>query len=428
MLYKTTPLNTCKYTGTHNKEASPDLGQIKNASIPETDSQTKQQKKKRRFTNPGAFRLAELFENTVSLKNSYLEISLKLNIIERSAKRCVAVDIENGFITKKKSKYKCLKYKTLLSGINEYHLTGKGKKYLNHLSNNSKTPPTREISSKEDIAKGKTALEGFSKKLTSIEKRVLDQHGFDELTTTAPKWWFKNLSLLEKCLKLLRRKQSKGFKCVSELKFISMLMKREGIGFRKKVAEDTHQKIHGKQEAETPQEKDVIESLNKLKTQGLDVSPSSLENLLRNGLSHLKTALTVLKKYIEWNKPIKSINGMLSWIVGQKDPLELLKPIEKSPLKQISKLKHFFSLNISRFNFSKPSLNVAPSGKIYIEFLIHQKAILSSVVKLYKKMGGEWKCLTLEMGRNAGNFYAVVTDTIQRYFDNQIEEGFKLCH
>ena len=92
---------TCEYTGNHNKEASPDLGKFIKASS--TKTKPPSHKKKRRFTKPGAFRLAELFENTDSIKNSFLEISLKLDIIERSAKRCVSADIENGFISKNKT-------------------------------------------------------------------------------------------------------------------------------------------------------------------------------------------------------------------------------------------------------------------------------------------------------------------------------------
>jgi len=118
-------------------------------------------------------------------------------------------------------------------------------------------------------------------------------------------------------------------------------------------------------------------------------------------------ALAVLEKYIEWNKPIENLSCMLFWIVKQKNPLELLKPLATSPEKQISKLKAFFTHNASHFIFNKPTPK-SSMEKPHIEFFIHKKATLSSVVKIYKKISGDWRCMTLEMGKIAGNFYEVV--------------------
>lgn len=281
MLYKTTTFYTCEYTGNHNKEASPDLGQFINASTQETNSQQHPPKKKRRFTKPGAFRLAELFETTDVLKNSFLEISLKLDIIERSAKRCVAVDIENGFITKNKTQYKCWKYKTLLSGINEYHLTEKGRKYLNRSSDDSKTPPSSNNSSKEEYIAKSTAPENISSKLNAEEKALLKKHGFEKLITGAPKSWFKDFPLLKKCLKLANQKQARGFKIKNPWGFITTLLEQEGDGYRKKIAKEVSKKIANDLPPQTPYEKDALLALQSLQPKGLDTSPTALQHLLR---------------------------------------------------------------------------------------------------------------------------------------------------
>lgn len=144
---------------------------------------------------------------------------------------------------------------------------------------------------------------------------------------------------------------------------------------------------------------------------------------------HLQGSLAVLEKYIEWNKPIKSLNGMLSWLIKQKNPLELLKPLKNSPEKQISKLKALLIRNSSHFIFNKPTPE-SSMGKTHIEFFIHKKAPLSSVVKLYKKVGNEWRCMTLEMGKVAENFYEIVTQKIMEHFGDRFNEGIapSLCY
>jgi len=114
---------------------------------------------------------------------------------------------------------------------------------------------------------------------------------------------------------------------------------------------------------------------------------------------------------------------MLFWIVKQKNPLELLKPLASSPEKQISKLKQFLTHNASHFIFNKPT-SESSLQKPHIEFFVHKKAPLSSVVKLYKKIGNEWRCMTLEIGKVAGNFYEIIMQKIVEHFGDYLNEGF----
>ena len=424
-----TSSSTCKYTGNHNKEASPDLGNFANASSLDKKSQPQHSKKKRKYPKNRAgtdrFKTAEFFANGNDwFQLSYLEISKIQGVQELAAKERIKSDIKNGYITKEYTTHKSPKYKSLLTGRNKYHLTKKGCKKLGRdKENNSNIPPSSNNSSKEEyIAKG-TALENFSLEISPEEKTLLKKHGFGNLIGQVPKGWFKNLSLLKKCLKLANQKQARGFKIKNPIGFITSLLQQEGDGYRKKIAKEVSKKIANDLQPKTPYEKDTLIALKSLQTKGLDTSPASMENLLRKGLSHLKISITVLEKYIEWNKAIKSLNRMLSWIVGQKDPLELLQPIEKSPAKQISKLKTFFSHNASHFTFSQPTINKAPKDKIHIELLIHQKSLLSSVVKLYKKINKEWHCLTLEVGKTTGNFYEIVLENLQKHFGGQYVFG-----
>lgn len=413
--------STSEYMKSLHKRASLDQEVLKEARFQKEISQPLPLfKKERRYGKKKSFRISKIFKDTNTIKKSYLEISLKLGMLERSTKRAIAADIESGFITKKTSKYKCSKYKTPLCGINTYYLTDKGKKYLNRLTCLTETPQTR-ISSLEDIAKYHEGTDYFPSELHKKEAGLFERYGFKKLLRFAPNWWFNNLPLLEKCLRLLRDKQLKGYRCRSKPRFISMLIKQNGIGFRKRIVQEMTEKLSGSRKMQTAHEEIVLKSLSELESQGLNLSTKSLQSIFRKGLSHLQPAITVLKKYIEWKKPIKSLNGMLYWIISQEDPLELLKPIAKSPTRQISKLKYFLSHHASYFIFNKPLENKTLSNKIHIELLIHTKSIRLSIVKLYKWINKEWKCLTLDMGKTTGDFFEVVIQALQRYFGDHFE-------
>lgn len=385
-------------------------------------------KRKRNYpktrAKPGAFKLAPLFKEEDQIKISYLEISWELNIDHRWAKESVATDIKNGFITKERTTHKSPNYKRLLDGKNEYFLTEKGRKSLNRPGGNLKAPLSSSNSSKEEyIAKSAAPESDFLSK--TFQKEILQKHGFTHLIDKAPFWWFKDPNF-PKTLKLLKQKQSKGYRVQNPLKWISSTLKQEGVGYREKIVLETSQKLRGNIPTKTPFEKEVLNALKSLQSKGLDTSYASLKLFLRNGLSKLKSAIVVLEKYLQWNKPIKSLKGILSWIIEQKDPLELLKPIANSPEKQILKLKAFFTHNASHFSFSKPTPE-SSSNQPHIEFFIHQKALLSSVVKIYKKIGNEWRCLNLEMGKSGKNFYDLVTKTLHHHFGKTFEERGLVC-
>jgi hypothetical protein len=366
---------------------------------------------------PGAFKTAEFFAfGKNSFQLSYLEISKTQGVQELTAKKRIQSDIENGYITKERTTYKSPKYKALLDGRNIYHLTQKGRKELNI----SRNIPQSINSSKEEFAKSIAPESSFSK--FNSGQQLLQKHGCAKLVEVAPTWWFKDSQVLEKTLKLLNQKQGKGYKVQNSLRWISSVLKQEAMGYRERIAKETAEKLRGELPAQTPFEETVLKALQSLQTKGLDTSPSSLQPLLRKGLSHLKIAITVLEKYIEWNKPIKSLNGILAWLVGQKDPLELLKPIAHSTEKQITKLKIFFTHNASHFTFGQPTCE-SSKEKPHIQLLIHSKSLNASIVKLYKKIQGEWKCLTLEVGKTTGNFYDLVLLNIQKHFGGQYVIG-----
>jgi len=368
--------------------------------------------------SPNSFKTLEFFtgENTFFQK-SYLEIAKAQGIQKLTAKQRIKTDIKNGNIEKERTTYKSPKYKTLLDGRNKYHLTEKGRKIIGYPGS---IPLSSSNSSKEEyIAKSTTPESDFQSK--AFQKAMLQKYGLTHLVGRAPSWWFKDQNL-PKTLKLLSQKKSKGYKARCDLKWITSTLKQEGVGYREKVALETSKKLNGELAVETPFEKDVLSALKSLQSKGLDTSHNSLKLFLRNGLSKLRSAISVLEKYLQWNKPIKSLKGMLSWIIGQKDPMELLKPIAYSPEKQINKLKHFLTHNASHFTFSKPTTK-SPSEKPHIEFFIHKKALLSSVIKLYKKIGNEWRCMTLEMGKTTGNFFDVVTKALKNHFGGQYVFG-----
>ena len=366
---------------------------------------------------PGAFKTAEFFAfGNTSFQKSYLEISKAQGIQELTAKLRIKSDIESGYITKERTTYKSPKYKVLLDGRNIYHLTEKGRQKANPLPN---IPQRYSHSSDEEcFAKSKAPESDFQSKFPN--QQPLQRHGLSKLVGIAPSWWFKDLELLEKTLKLLNQKQAKGYTTRDPLRWISSVLKQEGVGYREKVAKETAKKLRGELPEQTPFEKDALKALQSLQSKGLDTSHSSLQLFLSKGLMHLQSSTTVLEKHIEWNKPIENLSGMLFWIVKQKNPLELLKPLATSSEKQISKLKAFFTHNASHFIFNKPTLK-SSMKKPHIEFFIHKKAPLSSVVKIYKKISGDWRCMTLEMGKVTGNFYEVVTQKIVEHFEGRFK-------
>ena len=375
---------------------------------------------------PGDFKTAEFFAfGNTSFQKSYLEIAKAQGFQELTAKLRIKSDIENGYIIKERTTYKSPKYKVLLDGRNIYHLTEKGRQETNPLSN---IPQRYSHSSNEEYFAKSTAPESDFQSQFS-KHQLFQKHGCAKLVGKAPSWWFKDLELLEKTLKLLNQKQTKGYTTRDPLRWISAVLKQEGVGYREKITKETAQKLRGKLPAQTPFEKDTLKALQSLQSKGLDTSHPSLQLFLSKGLMHLQSSTAVLKKYIEWNKPIKSLTGMLFWIVKQKNPLELLKPLKNSPEKQISKLKTFLTHNMSHFIFNKPT-SKSSTQKPHIEFFIHKKAPLSSVVKIYKKISGEWRCMTLEMGKIAGNFHEVVTQKIVEHFGDRFKEGLAtpLCY
>lgn len=218
---------------------------------------------------PGAFKTAEFFAfGNTSFQKSYLEISKAQGIQELTAKLRIKSDIENGYITKERTTYKSPKYKTFLDGRNKYHLTEKGRQKTNPFPN---IPQRYSHSSNEEcFAKSKAPESDFQSKL--LNQQLLQKRGYPKIVGMAPSWWFKDRKLLEKTLKLLNQKQAKGYKTQKPLRWVSAVLKQEGVGYREKIAKETVKKLRGELPAQTPFEKDVLKALQSLQSKGLDTS------------------------------------------------------------------------------------------------------------------------------------------------------------
>ena len=87
---------------------------------------------------------------------------------------------------------------------------------------------------------------------------------------------------------------------------------------------------------------------------------------------------------------------------------------KKLELLRLLKLGEFFS-KAGEFLDQK----VFATYPSHIELLIHSKSLNASMVKLYKKIQGEWKCVRLEVGKTSGNFYELVLANLQKHFGGQ---------
>ena len=269
-----------------------------------------------------------LFLSKETRKISFLEISKFLGVSERTAKRYIKKDLENGFITRERTTYQCRKYKTLLSGRNIYHLTEKGKAYLLQSQQGYVTPQSfikKKYSSKEEFAKGK-ARDSFSQEK---KNELLEKHHFGHLIGKCPPWWFRNFYILEKTLRLLNQKKRRGYKAKNEKRWISSVIRDQGRGFRHKVAKKTSLTLANNRkellnilECSSDRILTDFDRLKELKKRGLNTSFEEMEKLLRKGFSHLASCAEVLLKISKW-RAIKNLNGFLNWLVSLKEPFEI---------------------------------------------------------------------------------------------------------
>lgn len=337
-------------------------------------------------------------------KISFLEISRTLGVSERTAKRYIKKDLDNGFINRERTTYQCRKYKTPLSGRNIYTLTDKGQSYLNNSNQGSLTPQSliKKNSSKEEFAKDKPAA-AFSKFKREKEK-ILRKYRISHLVSRAPHWWFRDLVTLEKTLKLLNSKKKKRYKVKNEERWISSVIRDRGRGFRHKVAKKTSLTLaNNKKELlniiETSSDRVLsdFDRLKELKKRGLNTSFKEMEKLLRKGFSHLASCAEVLLKILKW-RAIKSLNGFLNWLVSLKEPFEIFNKKKYSTLEIIQWSQSLFKSEAkncifdTRGDFKKWVQNPSclDRGKCFVQFHIFQD-LEKSFVHLLHWASEKWE-------------------------------------
>lgn len=337
-------------------------------------------------------------------KISFLEIANVLGVSERTAKRYIKKDLENGFITRERTTYQCRKYKTLLSGRNIYTLTDKGQSYLNSSNQGSLTPQSliKKNSSKEEFAKDKPAA-AFSKFKKEKEK-ILGKYRLSHLVSRAPHWWFRDLSTLEKTLKLLNIKKKRRYKVKNEERWISSVIRDRGRGFRHKVAKKTSLTLaNNKKEllniVETSSDRVLsdFDRLKELKKRGLNTSFKEMEKLLRKGFSHLASCTEVLLKILKW-QAIKNLNGFLNWLVSLKEPFEIFNKKKYSASEIIQWSQSLFKSEAkncifdTRGDFKKWVQNSSclDRGKCFVQFHIF-KDLEKSFVHLLHWTSEKWE-------------------------------------
>ena len=345
-----------------------------------------------------------LFLSKNLLKISFLELSKTLAVSERTAKRYIKKDLENGFITRERTTYQCRKYKTPLSGRNIYTLTDKGYAYLNSSNQGSLTPQSliKKNSSKEEFAKDKPSA-AFSKFKREKEK-ILAKYRLSHLVSRAPHWWFRDLLTLEKTLKLLNNKKKKGYKVKNEERWISSVIRDRGRGFRHKVAKKTSLTLaNNKKEllniVETSSDRVLsdFDRLKELKKMGLNTSFKEMEKLLRKGFSHLASCTEVLLKILKW-RAIKNLNGFLNWLVSLKEPFEIFNKKKYSASEIIQWSQSLFKSEAKNCVFDtrgdfkkwvqKPSC--LDRDKCFVQFHIFQD-LEKSFVHLLHWASGKWE-------------------------------------
>ena len=172
------------------------------------------------------FRSAALFAYREKIQLSYREIVSRRALTRRSAISHVKQDIENGYIVRKKTRYKCRKYRRLFDGRNVYRLTKKGKEPLGNFSFHRKKEEKRQRE-KELLQAILDWMQASGGKRKSIFQKIL---------FLSPPWWGWNPKALWKTLVLLLSKLKKGYRLRLPLRWISAALKDLGVGFRRKTA------------------------------------------------------------------------------------------------------------------------------------------------------------------------------------------------
>lgn len=345
-----------------------------------------------------------LLRNKEKIQISFQEIAIALSISERTAKRYIKKDLESGFITKESTQYQCRKYKTLLSGRNIYTLTEKGQDHINSSKRRGLTPQSliKKNSSKEEFAKGKPA--GSFSQFKREKEKILGKYKVSYLVSRAPHWWFRDLAILEKTLKLLNYKKKKGYRVKNEERWISSVFRDRGRGYRHKVAKKTalvlannrkeSWKVLGKASDRVLSD---FDRLRELKKRGLKTPFIEMEKLLRKGFSHLASCTEVLLKLLKY-QTIQNLNGFLNWLVSLKEPFEVFQKGFNDVKEVIEWARSIFTEEAKQCVFErrgeferwKQKKEHLDPKKVFVRFRIFKEDEKSFISLLYQE-GSLWK-------------------------------------
>ena len=132
----------------------------------------------------------ELFDQSSKIQISYREAARRFGTTKRTAINRFQKDIENSYITKQATTYKCRRYKPLLDGKNIYCLTDKGKDFLG-------IPLSKQEKERQKDNALLAVLKEWMISFQQERKRV-----FEKVLQLCPHWWSQNPKLLQKTLLL----------------------------------------------------------------------------------------------------------------------------------------------------------------------------------------------------------------------------------
>ncbi len=284
-----------------------------------------------------------LFYNKRSRKLSFREIAEKQNISISTAKRRIKRDIENGYISRERTKYHCKKYKTPLQGRNIYHTTPVGEKLLPQRVLKKRTLLKKSLLSNPNKKASKPSSmrvcgrNVFSKN----QQKTLERLGFSHLVGKAPGWWFRSQKNLERTLLLLKRKRAQGYKVKDEVKWTSACLGDGGRGFGYKKAKEValavanNPLLPGNKWVKNtgPAHTNLLLSLTLLTRKGLKLSFDWAQRFLRKGAATLQLAMNACLKALKRGR-VRNLNSFLNWLVSLKEPFEIFKKKGERVLKQ----------------------------------------------------------------------------------------------
>lgn len=332
----------------------------------------------------------KLFEKSDKVRISYEGIARKCCVTPRSAKNYIKRDIESGLIIRKKNKYTHPIFKRVCDGRNTYILTKEGRDKMR------KKPPSKPPGPSSGEKKEWQLLFDLKQmgSLSEIKR-------FSQPASQLPTWWFKDPSLLEKTLILLKKKIEKGYKVRSPIRWISSALKDFGCGYRQKVAQEVSLHLNHPDLLKCCSEPvhQFYHRLHHLKGRGLDTSVPSLLKLLRRGFAHLGDALYAMDKLLKYSVNVNNLTAFLNYLVSLKDPHIIYKV--KKPLQDcLEKAKTFLREKASSLQFvNKKSLPEIPEReKTYLQFLIHKTFPEKSLIRVFQFTHGLWKEKRLKIG------------------------------